>query len=288
MKGIVLAGGAGTRLHPVTKVISKQLLPVYDKPMIYYPVSTLMLSGIRDILIISTPHDLPLYRELFGTGENLGVSFSYCEQKAPEGLAQAFVLGKEFIDGDSCCLILGDNIFYAHGLSVTLQKMAAISSGASVFAYYVKDPQRYGVVEFDKSGVAVSLEEKPLIPKSHYAVPGLYFYGPDVCEKASGLKKSSRGEYEITDLNRLYLHEGSLNVSVLGRGTAWLDTGTTQSLLDAGNFIAAIEERQGLKIACLQEIAWRMKWIDSGALAREAEFLGKSVYGDYLRQLLET
>jgi len=286
MKGIILAGGSGTRLHPVTKVISKQLLPVYDKPMIYYPLSTLMLAGIQEILIISTPQDLPLFQKLLGTGENIGVKFSYAEQPKPEGLAQAFTIGKDFISGDSSCLILGDNIFYGQGLIKTLRKAATLTTGAKVFAYYVKDPERYGVVDFDSSGKAVSLEEKPLKPRSNYAVPGLYFYGKDVCDRASTLKKSPRGELEITDLNRTYLDDGTLTVSVLGRGTAWLDTGTTQSLLDASNFVAAIEERQGLKIACLQEIAWRMKWINNEQLNFEAEKLGKSIYGTYLRELL--
>lgn len=286
MKGIVLAGGTGTRLHPVTKVISKQLLPVYDKPMIFYPISTLMLAGIREILIISTPHDLPLFRRLLGTGENLGMNFSYAEQPKPDGLAQAFIIGAEFLAGEPACLILGDNIFYGQGLQERLRKGALITEGASIFAYYVKDPERYGVIDFDEDGHAVSLEEKPENPKSSYAVPGLYFYGPDVVDRAARLKKSLRGELEISDLNRTYLDDGNLNVTVLGRGTAWLDTGTTESLLDAGNFVAAIEERQGLKIACLEEIAWRMKWIDDDDLASEADALGESVYGKYLKELL--
>jgi glucose-1-phosphate thymidylyltransferase len=247
-----------------------------------------MLAGIRDILIISTPHDLPLFKRLLGDGKNWGISFSYAEQPRPEGLAQALIIGKEFLAGEPACLILGDNIFYGQGLSKVLQEAAQIRDGAKIFAYYVKGPERYGVVDFDSQGCAVSLEEKPARPKSNYAVPGLYFYGGDVSERAAQLKPSARGELEITDLNRTYLDDGTLTVSVLGRGTAWLDTGTTQSLLDAANFVAAIEERQGLKIACIQEIAWRMGWINDMELVNEADTFGKSVYGDYLRSLLVT
>lgn len=286
MKGIILSGGAGTRLHPLTRVISKQLLPVYDKPMIYYPLSTLMLAGVRDVLIISTPQDLPMFRQLLGTGERLGMRFAYVEQPRPEGLAQAFILGEEFVAGDPSCLILGDNVFYGHGMTGTLRRGAQITDGALVFGYYVRDPERYGVVEFDTTGHAISIEEKPPQPKSHYAVPGLYFYGPDVCEYARNLKPSARRELEITDLNRVYLDQKRLRVEVLGRGIAWLDTGTNQSLMEAGQFVHAIEERQGLKIACIEEIAFEQGWIDAAAVAAEADSMGKSAYAAYLREVL--
>ena len=287
MKGIVLAGGAGTRLHPLTRVVSKQLLPIYDKPMIYHPISTLMLTGIRDVLIISTPQDLPLFRRLFGDGTDLGMSFSYEEQPAPEGLAQAFLIGEKFIDGKPSCLILGDNIFYGQGMTETLIKSAELSDGALIFAYYVTDPERYGVVEFDEAGVAVTLEEKPKQPKSSYAVPGLYFYGPDVTERVKELKPSARGELEITDLNRMYLEEQRLRVQILGRGVAWLDTGTNQSLMDASQFVHTIESRQGLKIACLEEIAWHQGWIDADTVEKAAETMGVSAYALYLREILK-
>lgn len=287
MKGIILAGGAGTRLHPITRVVSKQLLPVYDKPMIYYPLSTLMLAGIRDVLIISTPQDLPLFERLLGSGHRLGMNFSYAVQPKPEGLAQAFILGEDFIGNSPVALILGDNIFYGHGVTGTLRTAANINEGALIFAYYVSEPQRYGVVEFNKRGIAVGLEEKPDSPKSNFAVPGLYFYGPDVAALAKSLKPSARGELEITDLNHLYLNQGRLRVEVLGRGVAWLDTGTNGSLMDAGQFVQAIEERQGLKIACLEEIAWRHGWISANDVLAEAETMGKSAYAQYLRYLLE-
>jgi glucose-1-phosphate thymidylyltransferase len=286
MKGLVLAGGAGTRLHPVTRVVSKQLLPVYDKPMVYYPLSLLMLAGIRQVLVISTPQDLPNYRELLGDGSRFGMELSYCEQPRPEGLAQAFVLGRDFLAGGPACLVLGDNILYGHGLSGLLKRSAGLTRGARIFGYWVRDPRSYGVVELDGNGLAISLEEKPVHPRSHYAVPGLYFYGPDVCELATGLRPSPRGELEITDLNRLYLERGELEVELLGRGFAWLDAGTHKSLLEASSFIQAIEERQGLKVGCLQEIAWRNGWIDRDAFRREAEAAGSSSYGEYLREAL--
>ncbi len=286
MKGIILAGGAGTRLHPITRVVSKQLLPIYDKPMIYYPLSTLMLAGIDDILLISTPQDLPQFERLLGDGSQWGISLSYIEQPAPEGLAQAFILGADFLDGSPACLILGDNIFYGHGMTDMLREGAGLTQGAKVFGYYVRDPERYGVIEFDDQGKAISLEEKPEVPKSHFAVPGLYFYGPDVVDKAANLQPSARGELEITDLNRIYMDAGDLEVQVLGRGVAWLDTGTNRSLMEAGQFVQAIEERQGLKVACLEEIALENEWITRDQLLAEAEAMGKSAYGMYLRDLV--
>lgn len=288
MKGIILAGGAGTRLHPLTKAVSKQLLPVYDKPMIYYPLSVLMLAGIRDVLIISTPHDLPQYQRLLADGAQFGIRLAYAEQPRPEGLAQAFIIGRDFIAGQPACLILGDNIFFGQGFTPILQEAAMLTRGAIVFAYFVRDPERFGVVEFDEAtGKAISLEEKPKHPKSNYAVPGLYFYDNRVCDFAATLEPSARGELEITDLNRIYLERGELRVRRLGRGFAWLDTGTHQSLLDATHFIEAVEERQGLKIACLEEIAWENGWIDRAAVENAASSMGKSAYGDYLRALLQ-
>ncbi|MDQ3444127.1 MAG: glucose-1-phosphate thymidylyltransferase RfbA [Chloroflexota bacterium] len=285
-KGIVLAGGAGTRLHPLTHVISKQLLPVYDKPMIYYPISVLMLAGVRDLLIISTPEDTPRFAALLGNGQQWGVAISYASQPEPKGLAQAFVIGRGFVGHDASALILGDNIYYGQGLSKTLQRAASQPSGATVFGYYVHDPERYGVIEFDHSGTVVGLEEKPSRPKSHYAVTGLYFYDNQVLNIARDLVPSARGEYEITDVNLVYLRQGQLKVETLGRGTAWLDTGTHESLLQAGNFVQIIEQRQGLKIACPEEIAYRMGFIDAAALERLAQPLSNG-YGDYLRELLE-
>jgi len=282
MKGIILAGGSGTRLHPITSVLSKQLMPVYDKPMIYYPLSVLMLGGIREILLISTPHDLPHFQRLLGDGSQWGLSLSYAEQPVPNGLAQAFVIGAEFLGSSSVCLILGDNIFYGAGLTELMIDAAALTRGARIFAYYVKDPERYGVVLFNGEGKAVSLEEKPPHPKSNYAVPGLYFYDSGVVTHARALKASARGEYEITDLNRVYLERGELSVSVMGRGTAWLDTGTHDSLLDASNFIATIEKRQGLKVCCPEEIAFRKKFIGREQLIQLAQSLEKSDYGQYL------
>ena len=286
-KGIILAGGSGTRLHPLTHVTSKQLLPVYDKPMIYYPLSVLMLAGIREVLIITTPQDAPLFRHLLGDGSQWGMSLQYREQPRPEGLAQAFIIGRDFIGGDPSCLILGDNIFYGHGLPEYLLRAGARNSGATVFGYWVNDPERYGVAEFDKSGEVVGLVEKPKDPKSNYAVTGLYFYDNQVVDMAADLKPGVRGELEITDINKLYLQLRQLRVEKLGRGIAWLDTGTHASLLQASNFIQTIEERQGLKISCPEEIAWSQGWISSEELAAQAEPLRKSHYGEYLLRLLK-
>ncbi len=282
MKGIVLAGGSGTRLYPVTKSISKQIIPVYDKPMIYYPISILLLAGIKEILIISTPQDIHLYENLLGDGSTLGVHFEYAIQPSPDGLAQAFIIGEEFIGKDSVCMVLGDNIFYGYNLSNMLQAAASLKDGATVFGYYVNDPERYGVAEFDQDGKVLSLEEKPAKPKSNFAVTGLYFYGNDVVEKAKGLKPSARGELEITDLNRLYLNEGRLNVKLMGRGVAWLDTGTHDSLLEASNFISTIQNRQGLQVACLEEIVYKYGYISRDQLLKLAEPLKKNYYGQYL------
>ncbi|HOI41891.1 MAG TPA: glucose-1-phosphate thymidylyltransferase RfbA [Elusimicrobiales bacterium] len=289
MKGIILAGGSGTRLYPVTMPVCKQLLPVYDKPMIYYPLSALMLAGIREILIISTPQDLPRFKAIFGDGSRWGLKLSYAEQPRPEGLAQALIIGEEFIGSDTACLVLGDNIFYGHGLPEAFRKAvhSASAGQATVFGYYVNDPERYGVVDFDKDGKALSIEEKPAKPRSNYAVTGLYFYPKGVSAAAKGIKPSARGELEITDLNKVYLAGGKLNVELLGRGYAWLDTGTFDSLLEAGDFIATVEKRQGLMIACIEEIAYAQGWIDKTALLRLADSLSKNSYGAYLRKVAE-
>jgi len=287
MKGIVLAGGSGTRLYPLTKAVSKQILPIYDKPMIYYPLSVLMLAGIREILIISTPRDILVFEELFGDGSSLGLDISYCVQPSPDGLAQAFILGEDFIGDDNVCLVLGDNIFYGYGLPNILRNAANLESGAVVFGYYVNDPERYGVVEFDADRKVVGIEEKPSDPKSNYAVTGLYFYDNTVIAKAKSLKPSKRGELEITDLNKCYLEEGTLQTELLGRGMAWLDTGTHESLIQASNFIASIEQRQGLKVSCLEEIAYRNGYISAEQLTELAKPLMKNQYGQYLMKILD-
>ncbi len=287
MKGIILAGGSATRLFPLSKAISKQIMPVYDKPMIYYPLSTLMLAGIREVLIISTPRDLPMFRQLLGSGEELGMQFSYVVQEKPNGLAQAFVLGAGFLEGGPGCLILGDNLFYGQNFSEMLKRAASTTQGATIFGYYVKDPGAYGVVEFDENRNVISLEEKPEKPKSNYAIPGLYFYDHTVTQRACDLKPSARNEYEITDLNKLYLEDGSLHVELFGRGFAWLDTGNCDSLLEAGNFVETIQKRQGYYIACIEEIAWRNKWISNEQLHKLGDQLKTTQYGQYILSLLD-
>lgn len=287
MKGIILAGGSATRLYPLSKAISKQIMPVYDKPMIYYPLSTLMLAGIREVLIISTPRDLPMFRELLGTGEELGMKFDYVIQEVPNGLAQAFVLGEKFLNGEPACLILGDNMFHGQGFTRMLREAASVQQGACIFGYQVKDPRAYGVVEFDENCKVLSLEEKPENPKSNYAVPGLYFYDKTVTEKAKALKPSPRGEYEITDLNKCYLEEGNLTVQLFSRGFAWLDTGNCDSMLEASNYVETIQNRQGFYVSCIEEIAWRNGWIDNSQLQCLGKALDKTAYGQYILSLLK-